>query len=187
MTTDEDIFSGGSTGWREAYSVVQRWPEDYDGVLGAYAAGWDPIELDLQYIRVSQAIYTRGGYLTRSKTTLLAQSVMKACDALDGLEDGIIGNVAACHFDPATLLCPTGSKSKQCFTQQELSTIQTFATEQRTSQPLWNGVQAMPGFNVLAGADLTGTMGLLRHPEHRPKLLVNSFYYVISDRVLRFS
>jgi feruloyl esterase len=179
------FFLGGSTGGREAYSVVQRWPEDYDGVLGAYA-GWDPIELDLQYARVSQAIYAKGGFLTRSKTRLLAQSVMKACDALDGLQDGIIGNVAACHFDPATMLCPPGGKRKYCFTPQELRTIQTFATEQKTAQPLWNGVQTIPGFNVLAGADLTGFMGLLHHPEHPPKFFLNSFYYVISDRVLRF-
>jgi hypothetical protein len=179
------FFLGGSTGGREAYFVVQRWPEDYDGVLGAYA-GWDQIELDLQYVRVSQAIYTRGGFLARSKTRLLAQSVMKKCDAQDGLRDGIIGNVAACHFEPATLLCPPGGKNKHCLTPQQLRTVQTFATEQRTSQPLWNGVQTMPGFNVLAGADLTGSMGILHHPEHPPKIFLNSFFYLIADQVLRF-
>ncbi len=179
------FFLGGSGGGREAYSVVQRWPEDYDGVLGAYAV-WDPVELALQYIRVSQAIYARGGFLTRSKTKLLARSVMKSCDALDGLEDGIIGNIAACHFDPARLLCPAAGKSKHCLTSQELRTVQTFATEQRTAQPLWNSVQTMPGFNVLAGADLTGFMGLLHRPEHPPKFFLNSFYYFIGDRVLRY-
>ncbi len=179
------FFLGGSGGGREAYSVVQRWPEDYDGVLGAYAA-WDPVDLALQYIRVSQAIYARGGFLTRSKSKLLARSVMKSCDALDGLEDGIIGNIAACQFDPASLLCSTGSKKKHCLTSQQLRTVQTFATEQRTAQPLWNGVQTMPGFNVLAGADLTGFMGLLHHPEHPPKFFLNSFYYFIGDQVLRY-
>jgi hypothetical protein len=179
------FFLGGSTGGREAYFVVQRWPADYDGVLGAYA-GWDQIELDLQFIRVSQAMYTKGGFLPKSKTRLLAQSVMKACDAQDGLQDGIIGNVASCHFDPATLLCPPGGKGKRCFTPQELKTVETFATEQRTAQPLWNGVQTMPGFNVLAGTDLTGTMGLLHHPEHPPKIFLNSFFYVVGDQVLRF-
>jgi feruloyl esterase len=178
------FFLGGSTGGREAYFVVQRWPEDYDGVLGAYA-GWNQIELDLQYIRVSQAMYTKGGFLPKSKTRLLSHSVMKMCDAQDGLRDGIIGNVAACHFDPATLLCPAEGKNKHCLTPQELRTVQTFATEQRTSQPLWNGVQTIPGFNVLAGADLSGAMGLLHHPEHPPKFFLNSFFYLIGDRVLR--
>ncbi len=53
----------------------------------------------------------------------------------------------------------------------------------RTDKPLW---QAMPGFNVLAGADLTGSMGLLHHAQHPPKIFLNSFYYVIGDQVLRF-
>lgn len=179
------FFLGGSTGGREAFFVLQRWPEDYDGVLGAYAA-WDQVELDLQYIRVSQAMYTKGGFLSKSKTRLLARSVMKACDALDGLRDGIIGNIAACHFDPETLRCPPGGSSKHCLTSQQLRTVQTFATEQRSAQPLWNGVQTMPGFNVLAGADLTGSMGLLHHPEHPPNFFLNSFFYLIGDQVLRF-
>jgi feruloyl esterase len=185
MRPSRMFFLGGSTGGREAFFVVQRWPEDYDGVLGAYA-GWDQIELDLQFIRVSQAIYTKGGFLTKSKTKLLAQSVMQACDTLDGLRDGIIGNVAACHFDPSTLLCPAEGKNKHCLTVQQLRTVQTFATEQRTAQPLWNGVQTMPGFNVLAGADLTGSMGLLHHPQHPPRFFLNSFFYLVGDQVLRF-
>ena len=179
------FFLGGSTGGREAYFVVQRWPRDYDGVLGAYA-GWDQVELDLQYIRVSQAMYSKGGFLPKAKTRLLAKSVMQACDTLDGVRDGIISDVAACHFNPATLLCAAGHKGKRCLTGQELKTVRTFATEQRTAQPLWNGVQTMPGFNVLAGTDLTGSMGLLHHAEHPPKILLNSFYYVVGDQVLRF-
>lgn len=179
------FFLGGSTGGREAYSVVQRWPEDYDGVLGAYA-GWDQTELDLQYIRVSQAMYAKGGFLPKSKTRLLARSVMKACDAEDGIQDGIIANIETCHFDPAILLCPAIGKRKDCLTPQQLNTVQTFASEQRTAQPLLNGVQTIPGFNVLAGADLTGSMGILHHAEHPPRIVLNSFYYVIGDRVLRF-
>ncbi len=179
------FFLGGSTGGREAFFAVQRWPQDYDGVLGAYA-GWDQTELDLQFIRVSQAMYSKGGFLPRSKTKLLANSVMQACDDLDGVRDGIISNVAACHFDPNTLLCSPGHSDKHCLTSQELRTVQAFASEQKTAQPLWNGVQIMPGFNVLAGADLTGSMGILHHAEHPPIVLLNSFYYLVGDHVLRF-
>ena len=179
------FFLGGSTGGREAYFVVQRWPEDYNGVLGAYA-GWNQTELDLQFIRVSQAMYAKGGFLVKSKTKLLAKSVMQACDSLDGVRDGIIANVEACHFDPATLLCPPDGNKKSCLTPQQLKTVQTFATEQRTDKPLWNGVQNMPGFNVLAGTDLTTSMGILHHAQHPPKIFLNSFYYVIGDQVLRF-
>ena len=179
------FFLGGSTGGREAYFVVQRWPEDYDGVLGAFAA-WDQVELDLQFIRVSQAMYAKGGFLPQAKTSLLAKAVMDKCDALDGVKDGIVSNVNACHFDPKTLLCPAEHADKKCLTRKELDTVETFATEERTAEPLWHGVQTMPGFNVLAGADLTGSMGLLHHAEHPPRILLNSLYYVVGDGVLRF-
>ncbi len=177
------FFLGGSTGGREAYFAVQRWPLDYDGVMGAYA-GWDQTELDLQFIRVSEAMYAKGGFLGKAQTKLLARSVMKQCDKLDGVEDGMIANVSACHFDPATLLCPAAGKG--CLSQQQLHTVETFATEQKTAHPLWNGVQTMPGYNVLSGTDLTGSMGLLHHAEHPPKIILNSFYYVVADQVLRF-
>jgi hypothetical protein len=178
------FFLGGSTGGREAYFVVQRWPDDYDGVLGAYA-GWDQVQLDLQFIRVSQAMYASGGFLPKSKTRLLASSVLEQCDALDGAKDGIVANISACHFDPATLLCPAGRDNKTCLTSQQLHTVHVFATEQKTAQPLLNGVQTIPGYNVLTGADLTGAMGLFRHPETHPKIFLNSIYLLIGDGVLR--
>jgi hypothetical protein len=178
------FFLGGSTGGREAYFVVQRWPDDYDGVLGAYA-GWDQVQLDLQFIRVSQAMYAPGGFLPKTKTRLLANAVMQQCDILDGAKDGIISNIAACHFDPATLVCPNGRDNKTCLTRQQLHTVQVFATEQKTAQPLHNGVHTMPGYNILAGANLTGSMGFFHHPEHHPKIFLNSLYLLIGDGVLR--
>jgi hypothetical protein len=92
----------------------------------------------------------------------------------------------ACHFDLTTLACPPGKASHGCLTPGQLRTFQVFATEQRTAQPLAHGVQSIPGYNVAAGTDLTGSMGLLRHPFHTPVILLNSFYYVIADGVLRF-
>lgn len=183
-------FLGGSTGGREAYFVTQLWPNDYDGVLGAYA-GWNQVQLDLQFIRVSQAEYTAGskltrGWLTKSKTRLVANKVMQACDAEDGLHDGMISDPAACHFDLTILACTAGTDQKGCLTPGQLRTFQIFNTEQRTDVQLYHGVQTMPGFDITSGTDLTGSMGLLRHPFHTPVVLLNSFYYIVADGVLRY-
>lgn len=179
-------FFGGSTGGREAFRAVQRWPQDYDGVFAAYAA-WDEIQLDLQYIRVSQAIYSRGGWLKRGKTKLLKNAVLHACDALDGVQDGLISNPPACHFDVASLRCTGGRRAgKSCLSDEELRTVAVFNTPQQTSFPLTNGVSSIPGFNVLNGADLTGSLGCFRRPWHFLPVLVNSFYYVVGERVLRY-
>lgn len=183
-------FLGGSTGGREAYFVTQLWPNDYDGVLGAYA-GWNQVQLDLQFIRVSQAEYRPGdkftrGWLPKSKTKLVASKVMQACDAEDGLRDGIISNPAACRFNLNTLACAAGSVGRDCLTPGQLQTFQTFKTQQRTDRPLFHGVQNIPGFDVTSGTDLTGSVGLLRHPFHTPVALLNSFYYIVADGVLRY-
>jgi acetyl esterase/lipase len=184
------FFVGGSTGGREAYFLTQLWPTDYDGVLGAYA-GWNQVQLDLQFIRIAQAEYRPGdrftrGWLPTSKTRLVASHVLAACDQLDGVQDGILSNPQACHFDLKTLACPSGTDHKNCLTPGQLQTFETFATEQRSAVPLANGVQSIPGYNITAGTDLTGSMGLLRHPFHNPIFLLNSFYLVVADGVLRF-
>jgi hypothetical protein len=43
-----------------------------------------------------------------------------------------------------------------------------------------------PGYNVLSGTDLTGSLGLFRHPFHPAIPFLNSFQYVVADRVLHF-
>lgn len=177
------FFLGASTGGHEALEIVQRWPEDYNAVLSGYPV-WTGAELGLQFLRVSQALYSKDGFLPRGTTKLLARSVTEACDTLDGTRDGLVSNVAACHFDPSTLLCSV-RQQHGCLRPAQLATIQTFATEQHTTEPLWNGVDRMPGFNVLAGTDLTGTLGFLHHAERRPKLLLNSIQYVVAARAVR--
>jgi hypothetical protein len=177
-------FIGGSTGGREALKVAQRFPDDYDGVLAAYAA-WDQIELDLQFIRTAQALYAHGGYLGYSKTRLVQHAVLKACDAQDGLRDGIVSDPESCHVDPATLRCADGHAHYGCLSDAQLHTLETFATPQRTSTPVSDGVDSIPGYNVLSGASLATTLGILPFPLHNPVFLFNSFGYVIGSDVLR--
>ena len=178
-------FIGGSTGGREAMKVVDRWPGDYDGVIAAYAA-WNQVESDLQFIRVSQAMYSKDGWLPGSKTKLLRDAVMNACDAQDGLKDGIISDPAGCHFSAETLLCADGKSHQGCLSKGQEKTVEAFATATVSDYAVENGMTQEPGFNVLKGADLVGAMGLLHHAFHPPIFPLNSFYSVVGDGVLRF-
>jgi feruloyl esterase len=186
-------FIGGSTGGREAMMVVDRWPADYDGVLAAYAA-WNQIESDLQFIRIAEAEYNKQpgdnashpGYIPKAKTRLLHEAVLSACDAADGLRDGIVSDPASCRFDPATLRCPDGRDHKGCLSDAQENTVSAFSTTQSSTFDVQNGIHSEPGYNVLSGADLTGEMGIFRHPFHPPIVFLNSFYYLIGDGVLRF-
>jgi pimeloyl-ACP methyl ester carboxylesterase len=177
-------FIGGSTGGREALRVAQQYPQDYDGVLAAYAA-WDQVELDLQFMRTAQALYAPGGFLGYAQTRLIARTVEKACDAQDGLRDGIISDPAGCKVSSETMRCSDGRKHHGCLSDAQVHTLETFATEERTSTPLSHGVESIPGYNVLSGANLGGAVGLLHFPLKNPVILLNSFGYVIGDDVTR--
>ena len=177
-------FIGGSTGGREALRVAQRYPADYDGVLAAYAA-WDQVELDLQFMRPAQALYAPGGFLGHTQSKLIERTVEKACDAQDGLRDGIISDPAGCHVPASTLRCTDGRKHRGCLSDPELRTLETFASEERTSTPLSHGVESIPGYNVLAGANVGTATGLLHFPMKNPVIILNSFGYVIGDDVTR--
>jgi hypothetical protein len=177
-------FIGGSTGGREALNVVQRFPDDYDGVLAAYAA-WDQVELDLQFMRTAQALYAPGGFLGPAQTRLIARTVEKSCDAQDGLKDGIISDPAGCNVPAETLRCGDGLPHHGCLSDAQVHTLETFATEERTSTPLSHGVESIPGYNVLAGANLGSAVGLLHFPLQNPVIILNSFGYVIGDDVTR--
>ncbi len=177
-------FIGGSTGGREALRVAQRWPTDYDGVLAAYAA-WDQVELDLQFMRTAQALYAPGGFLGGAQRRLISKTVENSCDAQDGLRDGIISDPAGCHVAVDTLSCSDGRKHRGCLSAAQMHTLETFASEQKTTMPLSNGVDSIPGYNALAGMNLGHAVGLLHFPLRNPVFLFNSFGYVIGDDVTR--
>jgi predicted esterase len=177
-------FIGGSTGGREALWAVQRYPDDYDGVLAAYAA-WDQVELDLQFMRTARALYAPGGFLGHVQTRLITRTVEEHCDAEDGLRDGIISDPAGCDVPAETLRCKDGRKHHGCLSDAQVHTLETFATAERTSLPLSHGVEGIPGYNVLAGANLGSAVGLLHFPLKNPVIILNSFGYVIGDDVTR--
>jgi hypothetical protein len=92
----KSYFAGGSSGGREALAVVQRWPQDWDGSIVLYPA-WNAASLDLQFGRITRALAATNGYPNPAKRKVLDDTVMAACDTLDGVADGLISNVNACN------------------------------------------------------------------------------------------
>ncbi|MEG1770277.1 MAG: tannase/feruloyl esterase family alpha/beta hydrolase, partial [Comamonas sp.] len=81
-------FAGGSTGGREALAVAQKWPQDWDGVIALYPAG-AAASLDLQFGRITRALAQPGAYPSPAKRKQLYDASIEACDALDGVADGL--------------------------------------------------------------------------------------------------
>ncbi|WP_248295172.1 tannase/feruloyl esterase family alpha/beta hydrolase [Paraburkholderia sp. UYCP14C] len=155
-------FAGGSTGGREALTVAQRWPQDWDGIIAFYPA-YDFTTLSLQQLRVTEGFAAPGAYVDTAQRALLLNAVMQACDGLDGVVDGLISNVQACNatFNPATarvdgkpLRCAGGiARGDTCLSDRQIEALNTMNTPLVFAYPLESGETQYPGYNVY-GADL---------------------------------
>ncbi|HEV2306088.1 MAG TPA: tannase/feruloyl esterase family alpha/beta hydrolase [Candidatus Acidoferrales bacterium] len=115
-------FSSSSNGGRQALMEAQRFPSDYDGIIaGAPANFWTHLMVDA--IWVAQALYAKpGSYISSSKLPAIHDAVLSACDAADGVKDGIINDPTRCHFHPETLLC-RGPETPACLTAPEVAAL----------------------------------------------------------------
>ena len=149
-------FAGGSTGGREAMSVAQRYPRDYQGVIANYPA-LEFTGLMLRTSAFAQALYARGGFTDWGKLNHLNERVIAACDKLDGLADGLINNVQACRFDPSVLRCPYDlDLGDICLTSAQLRTVRALSDDMPLGYVLSNGVRFAPPFGILSGANFAG-------------------------------
>ncbi|HEY1215586.1 MAG TPA: tannase/feruloyl esterase family alpha/beta hydrolase, partial [Bryobacteraceae bacterium] len=91
-------FQGCSTGGQQALSEVQRFPEDYDGVV-AGAPGNDRIRLILGFLWSWSALHDSQGkpLLNVSQLSRLTREVTEQCDGADGLRDGLVSDSRRCR------------------------------------------------------------------------------------------
>ena len=127
-------FNGCSLGGHEALVEAQRYPGDFDGIIaGDPANNWTH-----HYIggHLYSALATDGdAYIPAEKVHILSDAVNQACDALDGVKDGVLTDPRKCHFDPGTLLCK-GSDMSACLTAAQIGGV----------RKLWTGLPGIyPG------------------------------------------
>jgi len=56
-----------------------------------------------------------------AKAQLIHHAVLEACDALDGIKDGVVDNPKHCKFDPGVLQCK-GADEASCLTKAQVET-----------------------------------------------------------------
>ena len=115
-------FASCSNGGRQALMEAQRFPDDYDGIIaGAPANAWVPmVSRGLKELKALAGT----GYIPASKVPAIDHAVLAACDAQDGLKDGVINDPRQCHFDPAVLLCKD-KESDACLTSHQIDSLKT--------------------------------------------------------------
>src|SRR6266576_7012122 len=93
-------WNGCSSGGKQGLKEAQRFPSDYDGIIaGAPANYWT--HLMTGEIWIAQAVHKdEASFIPASKFPIIHKAVLEACDALDGVKDGVLDDPRKCHFDP---------------------------------------------------------------------------------------
>jgi len=138
-------FCGCSAGGRDALVAAAYFPEAFDGIVAgsAYAS------TNLSFLAVGNSLATVRSPGAAVPKALLAQVnpiVMAACDAADGVKDGLIQNPAACNFRPEKDLprCPGDVAGEHCFTTAQIESVSTFLTATTDRE----GRVVAPGYSV---------------------------------------
>jgi feruloyl esterase len=114
-------WNGCSAGGRQAMKAAQRFPEDFDGII-AGSPGLDWTGRAVQAVRILKTLEQNdAARLAPPQMQLLHRGVIDACDALDGVKDGLISDPTRCGFDPATLQCK-GAGESGCLTPAQVDT-----------------------------------------------------------------
>jgi feruloyl esterase len=154
-----NYYFGTSQGGREALTVAQRYPADYDGVLANVPiVNFSTLMLAPELIRIKEK--PLANHVTTAKVNAIRGEFMRQCDALDGLADGIVNNYMACRaiFDVkqgkagrrpwAAKRCPDNvdpnpadTSAAACLTDGQIATLEFVYSPYRFAAPLANGVR----------------------------------------------
>jgi Tannase and feruloyl esterase len=140
-------FNGCSTGGRQGLIEAQRYAADYDGVAAGSPA------INATKLRVVQlwgelVMLRAGNFVAQCKFEAATAAAVQACDDLDGVHDGVIGDPRQCHFDPSSLVgtpTPCGAIT---------------AADADVMRKIWEGARTISGgflwYGLARGASFSG-------------------------------
>jgi feruloyl esterase len=166
-------WNGCSAGGRQGLKEAERFPTDFDGVIAGDSANPSPL-LNAWQLFVAQTVHASpASYIPPAKYAPLHRAVLAACDADDGLKDGLLHDPLRCRFDPTLLTCAEGTDDMSCLTAPQVTAARTLLS------PLVDpatGAQLAPGMQV--GAEME--WGSVAGPEPS-SIAVDYFKYVVHE------
>lgn len=138
---------GCSTGGRQGLMMAQRYPADYDAILaGAPAIHWDRFQAYQIWPQVVMKAEAAGP-VSAAKRVLATQRAVAACDAADGVTDGVIRDPRSCTYDPIQdsqiTRANCSSLDGTCLAPGEATALQKIwgGARNTSGQLLWPGVE----------------------------------------------
>ena len=144
-------FSSCSNGGRQALMEAQRYPGDYDGIVAGAPANYWTALLSFAASNAKATLAEAASYIPAAKLPAIEAAALAACDANDGVKDGVIENPPACRFDPAVLLCKS-AESDSCLTRPQMTALQALYDGLKDA----NGKTLFPGYSAGGEAEPGG-------------------------------
>jgi len=145
-------WNGCSTGGRQGLKEAQMFPDDYDGIIAGAPANRTAISLWI----ADAVLKDRASYIPPAKYPVIHQAALAACDAADGVKDGLIDDPRQCKFDPGVLLCKAADDGT-CLTAPQVAAakkIYSPAINPRTHQEMFSSF--VPGTELGWGIQAQG-------------------------------
>ena len=120
----KSYYIGCSLGGRQGIYAADSFPEDFDGIVAGAPA------LDLNNLvswRASFFLITGSvnspRYITESQWKgLIHPEVLRQCDGIDNVLDGVIEDPTLCSFQPDILLCER-NQTHDCLSHDQVETV----------------------------------------------------------------
>ena len=150
-------YAGSSEGGREALTVAQRYPKDYDGVFARVPViNWT----GLIHSSYRNGLVTMGdAWMSPKQVQLVHDATLAACDLQDGAKDNVVGNPRQClrAFKPASLKCKPGQAADTCLSDAQIKAVTTLRSPYDFGFGLANGLRDYPGWGI--GGEATPVSG----------------------------
>ncbi|UIF90003.1 tannase/feruloyl esterase family alpha/beta hydrolase [Cupriavidus sp. UYPR2.512] len=149
---------GSSQGGRQALMMAQNFPEDYDGII-AQVPAINLLSLSLVGTVRAQMQTTADTWIPPTKQTLIENEVLRQCDALDGIADGVISDYEGCNMrfiNPsataapwAKIRCATGTdEGTTCLSDAQIGTLNAMHSDIHYGYDLAYGAPGYAAYGV---------------------------------------
>ena len=153
MRAIRNYWNGCSTGGRQGFEMAQKYGELFDGFLvGSPAMNWNRFQTAELWPPVVVKDLVGPGGVSAAKSNAANAAAVAACDANDGVVDGIINEPRRCSFDARTLIC-TGAQNDPptCLTPAEADAI----------NKIWDGPRNQRGDRLWGGPTFGTSFGIV--------------------------
>lgn len=136
-------WNGCSTGGRQGLTAAQRYPEDFDAVIAGSPANYATRQTFGQVWMWRATHGDAASAIPPAKYPVIHAAVLGACDALDGVKDGVLEDPRRCTFDPNVLAC-AGADDGRCLTAAQVAAVRKIyapTPHARTNEPLFPGLE----------------------------------------------